>query len=246
MTTYPKNFISKVIARVDFQPILKLKQEEPVEFQEAIRPQFPRYLQSESIDISLKPGEQPSATKKPITYQFLNNDKTGKIDINFRFITFSSEKYVSFETFFPNIELMFNTFNNIYNPGIITRVGLRFINEIKLKGNPFDWDGYLNNNLYCMLNAFPELSNSLTRAMSQMHINLGDRTISFQFGIWNSEFPNSIAQKEFILDYDCVSREECNSESVLSKFKIFYEDIKNLFKQCRREKLIATMKGESV
>ena len=42
MTTYPINFITKVIARVDFQPILKLKQEEPVAFQEAIREHFPR------------------------------------------------------------------------------------------------------------------------------------------------------------------------------------------------------------
>ncbi len=42
MTTYPTNFVSKVIARVDFQPILKLKQE-PVDFQEIIREQFPRF-----------------------------------------------------------------------------------------------------------------------------------------------------------------------------------------------------------
>ncbi len=243
MTTYPINFITKVIARVDFQPILRLKQEEPAAFQEAIRENFPRLDRKDSIDISIKPGEVPVPSKTP-TWEFSNKEKTEAIALNFKVITLSLDKYISFESFFPKVKLMYSNFNKIYNPGIIKRIGLRFQNQIRLKGNPLEWDGIINNNLYCIVNAFPELSNVVSRAMSQLHINLGDHLIIFQFGIFNSEYPNIIAQKEFILDYDCASREESEPEEVLSKFKLFYEDIKKLFKQSRGEKLVKIMKGE--
>lgn len=245
MTTYPKNFISKIITRIDFQPILKLKAEEPVAFQDAVRQQFPRFGQKESVDISIKAGEIPVTTKNP-TWQFKNKEKTDVIGLNYKFLTLTSDKYVSFESFFTNVEFMYSTFNNIYHPSIIMKIGLRFINEIKLKGNPFDWDGLINNNLYCMLNSFPELSPSLTRAMSQIHMNIGDHFIIFQFGIFNSEYPNIITQREFILDYDCVSREECEPDVVLSKLRFFYEEIKKLFKQSRGDKLVKIMRGEDI
>jgi uncharacterized protein (TIGR04255 family) len=243
MTTYPTNFIRKVIARVDFQPILTLKQEEPVAFQELIRDHFPRFGRKNSIDISIKPGEVPISKQIPI-WEFTNKEKTDQIALNFKFITLSLDKYVSFEAFNSKIEFLYINFKKIYHPGIIQKIGLRFINEIRLTGNPLDWDGIINNNLYCILQAFPEFSPSLSRAMSQLHINLGDRLITFQFGIYNSQYPGVIANKEFILDYDCSSKEECEPEEVLTKFSLFYEDIKNLFKQSRGDKLVAIMRGE--
>jgi uncharacterized protein (TIGR04255 family) len=98
MTTYPTNFVSKVIARVDFQPILKLKQE-PVDFQEIIREQFPRFSQKESLDISIKPGEVPVPTKIP-TWQFISKEKTNQISLNYQTITLIMNKYDNFESFF--------------------------------------------------------------------------------------------------------------------------------------------------
>jgi uncharacterized protein (TIGR04255 family) len=246
MTTYFRNFITKVIAKVDFQPILKLKNEEPAAFQEAIREQFPRFRQKASMDIAIKPGEDFVTTKRPITWQFGNKEKNISINLNFQVISLTLEKYESFESFYSNIELMYNTFNGIYNPALIKRIGLRFINEINLKGDPFDWDGYINDKLYAIIMAFPDFQKSVTRAMSQMHLNFGDRTLLFQFGIFNSQYPNYISQKEFILDYDCVCREECEPDAVLSKFKILYEDIKNVFKKCRGEKLLKIMRGEDI
>jgi uncharacterized protein (TIGR04255 family) len=245
MTTYPKNFITQVIAKVDFEPILRLKEEPPYSFQEAIKEWFPRSDQAESVEFLLKPGEEPSAIKKPISYLFFNKEKTEKIEVNYQTIILTLGQYLEFDSFISKIELMYNNFNEIYHPSIIKRIGLRFVNEIKLRGNPFEWEGYLNNNLYCMINAFPDLTESLSRIMAQMIIALEGRRIIFNFGIYNSEFPNTITQKEFILDYDCASVEECEPEVALGKFRLFYEDIKKLFKQNRGEKLIKIMKGEN-
>lgn len=248
MTTYPRNFITQVIAQVHFQPILKLKNESPDVFQEAIIDQFPRFERKEAIDIdfSIKPeGSFPSFPEKISIWEFINKEikeQADQISLNYKVISFSSNKYISFESFFSKVELMYNNFYKIYRPGIINRIGLRFINEIKLKGNPLDWDGYINNNLYCSIKTFSDLS--ISRAMSQVHINLDDHKIIFQFGIYNSEYPNTISQREFILDYDCSSKGECEPEEVLTKLMIFYEDIKSLFKLSRGDKLVSYMKGE--
>ena len=244
MTTYPKNFITQVIARVDFEPILRLKQEAPFSFHEAIQELYPRTDQAETVEFLLKAGEEPAAIKQPLSYIFLDKDKKDKIELNFKSIVLTASEYVKFDSFFSKIDFIYNKFNDIYQPNIIKRIGLRFVNEIKLRGNPFEWEGYLNNNLHCILNIFPDLRESLSRAMAQMIVNLEGRRIIFNFGIFNSEFPNTIAQKEFILDYDCACDEECESGLVLGKFRGFYDDIKSLFKQSRGEQLIKIMKGE--
>jgi uncharacterized protein (TIGR04255 family) len=245
MTTYPRNFITQVIARVDFEPILRLKEEVPSGFHEAIKDCFPRTDQAESIEFLLKVGEEPSAIKKPLSYLFFDKDKTDKIEINSTTIILTASKYDKFDSFFSKIDFIYKKFNDIYPINIIKRIGLRFINEIKLRGNPFEWEGYLNKDLYCMFNAFPGLRESLSRSMTQMTMNIEDRRIIFNFGIFNSEYPNRIAQKDFILDYDCASIEEYEPELVLGKFRLFYDDIKSLFKQSRGIKLIEIMKGET-
>ncbi|MBU4353815.1 MAG: TIGR04255 family protein [Proteobacteria bacterium] len=144
MTTYPINFIKKVLIRIDYQPILKLKQEEPADYQECMRAQFPRYERKETIEFQLKPGEPPIATKSPV-WEFVNKDKTEKISLNYQTISITFNKYNSRELFFSKIESVYNAFNSIYRPTIIKKIGLRFINEIKLTGNPLDWEGIINN-----------------------------------------------------------------------------------------------------
>lgn len=82
--------------------------------------------------------------------------------------------------------------------------------------------------------------------MSQMHFTIEDHNMLFQFGIHNSQYPSLITQKEFVLDYDCASREESEPGGVINKLKAFYEDIKKAFKQSRGEKLVKIMSGEKV
>jgi uncharacterized protein (TIGR04255 family) len=113
MTTYPKNFITQVIARVDFEPILRLKEEPPYSFQEAIKEWFPRSDQAESVEFQIKVGEEPSALKKPLSYIFLNKDKTDKIEVNFNTLILSDSKYVEYASFFSKLSEIYNKFTII-------------------------------------------------------------------------------------------------------------------------------------
>ena len=100
----------------------------------------------------------------------------------------------------------------------------------------------MNDKLYSTLNAFPSLRDSITRSMHQLHLRIDDYKIIFQFGAFNSEFPNTITQKEFILDYDCISEEEHEPNNVLVKFKQFNTQISGLFEQSINANLREIMK----
>ena len=131
----------------------------------------------------------------------------------------------------------------IYKPSIINRIGLRYINEVKIDGNPFDWQGLINDNLFATLNAFPNIKTSITRSMHQLHFRGENNKIVFQFGLYNSEFPNPVAQRAFILDYDCVSEDEHEPHQVLPIFTSFNTKIYTLFEQSISDNLKGIMNG---
>jgi len=230
---YAKNFLTKVIARVDYQPILMLDTEKPSKFQDLVRDEYPRLKELQGVGIELpKSGGPPvSVEKLPIIWKLQDKSRENHLDISSKYFALITSKYVRFSEFYERLTRVWNGFVEIYKPSIITRIGLRYINEIKLEGNPFEWQNLLNENLYSSLNVFPDMQGSIARSMHQLHLKDDDYKVTFQFGVFNSEYPNTIAQKEFILDYDCVSDDEHEPQDVLGKFSGFNEKIWSLFEK---------------
>jgi len=74
--------------------------------------------------------------------------------------------------------------------------------------------------------------------MGVLEFNTPDYFIRFQYGWFNSEYPNPIARKEFLLDYDCSSTNEKNfSSGLISQIDIFHDAIKEIFKNSKFDEL---------
>ena len=56
-----------------------------------------------------------------------------------------------------------------------------------------------------------------------------DFYVRFQYGMFNSEHPNPIARKEFVLDFDCYTKDEQDLSDVLTLLDRFHEKIKEMF-----------------
>lgn len=56
-----------------------------------------------------------------------------------------------------------------------------------------------------------------------------DFYVRFQYGMFNSEHPNPIARKEFVLDFDCYTKDEQDISDVLTLLDSFHEKIKEMF-----------------
>ena len=93
----------------------------------------------------------------------------------------------------------------MYSP-IFTRVALRYLNNINFPtGDTYDFGQFIKPSLLAATNDFKSFG--FTRSIGVMNMVDDEQDIlsNFTYGFVNSLFPNKIAKREFILDYDCFT-----------------------------------------
>lgn len=143
---YGTSPIVEVICQLRFPEILSISAQPPVEFQEAIRseyPQFQRRMDTPAPRIAGAPGHfslenQPST----INYQFVSADGIWRINLTGKFISLTCTKYTCWEDFAARLDKPLAAFIRIYKPAYFERIGLRYLNVIsrsryELNGTPF-------------------------------------------------------------------------------------------------------------
>lgn len=143
---YRSNQLAEVICQLRFPEILSIGANLPVEFQDAIRgefPQFSRRQEAAAPKITGVPGhfnlENQPAT---VNYQFASADGVWQVNLTSRFISLSCSKYTCWEDFALRLDKPLAAFIKIYKPAYFERVGLRYLNFISrsalaLNGTPF-------------------------------------------------------------------------------------------------------------
>ena len=143
---YSKNQIAEVICQLRFPEILTIRVNQPVEFQEAIRSEFPRYsVQQETPapKISGAPGNLQLQNQQPtVNYQFITADGCWRINLTSRFISLTCSRYSNWEAFAQKLDAPLAAFIKIYKPAFFERIGLRYMNffsrlELELDNTPF-------------------------------------------------------------------------------------------------------------
>lgn len=135
--TYRKNQLGEVICQLRFPEILAIGAKAPVDFQEAIRADFPRYssrMEAPTPKLTGVPGNlslqnQPAA----INYQFLSEDGVWRVNLTQKFISLACSRYVRWEEFAAKLDKPLAAFIRIYNPAYFERIGLRYVNFISRK-----------------------------------------------------------------------------------------------------------------
>lgn len=143
---YQKNQLAEVICQLRFPEILSLQANLPVDFQEAIRDEYPRYSsrkETPAPKLTGTPGNLNLEKQEPITnYQFASADGVWRVNLTSRFISLSCSKYTCWEDFAARLDKPLAAFIKIYHPAYFERVGLRYLNfisrnELGLEGTPF-------------------------------------------------------------------------------------------------------------
>lgn len=134
---YRKNPLSNVICQLRFPEILTIGANLPVQFQEAIRAEYPLYTarkETPAPKITGTPGNmrlenQPEA----INYQFASADGVWRVNLTSKFISLACSKYTCWEDFAKKLDKPLAAFIQIYKPAYFERVGLRYVNLISRK-----------------------------------------------------------------------------------------------------------------
>jgi len=241
---YMKTYIREVIIRLDFTaPIPKLAKVFPQELQKAILPLFPiseprQYIGAE---LMVTKNIQKHKTVQGTDWIFHGLEKEKTLTIAKDNINIAYKNYESYERLKEDFVTVIDALFNIYADLQGRRLGLRYINEVQLvEGKVFEWDRYINTKLLAMLE-FPEKPEEINRAFNNLSFNYGEFLLTFQYGIYNPDFPAPVRKKNFILDFDAYRQAPQNLEDIKRSMDEFHGRIQSLFEQSITEKLRNTM-----
>lgn len=143
---YAKSQVAEVICQLRFPEILSISAKDPVDFQEAIRedfPQFSRRQEAPAPKLMGAPGNLTVQNQPPVTnYQFTSADGSWRVNLTGKFISLTCTNYSCWEDFAGRLDKPLAAFIRIYKPAYFERVGLRYLNfisrrELELEGVPF-------------------------------------------------------------------------------------------------------------
>lgn len=235
---YQKNYLTRVIFQLRFDPVLVLESTQPADFQSKIRSRFPRgakEAQDFEIETSLSANRSFKAELRNVRkrWTFLSEDDARMLTVAANEFTIQYTKYKDSDQLKSDFTFLWEEFQQIYHVQPLERVGLRYINEISLAtGNPLSWDGYIDQKLLAAILGFPSPEgHALSRSFHEIRWGGDDHRLAFRFGIHNSDYPNPVAKREFILDYDCFSSGPVDAAYALDLLAVYNRLIENLFEQ---------------
>jgi uncharacterized protein (TIGR04255 family) len=131
---YEKNFITTAVCELRFPALLEFETATPVQLQKQLRKDFPLYERQQGVSISFE------ISKRETKHVF--KSRKGDLMISFKpsAISLETGKYKNFREFGNQVELLLHRSKELLDTDFLTRVGLRYINEIPIgDGNLGDW-----------------------------------------------------------------------------------------------------------
>jgi len=131
---YSNHQLADVICQLRFPDILTIEANSPVDFQEAIRGEYPIFrenIETSAPQITGAPGSfQINKPKQNKNYQFASADGVWRVNLTSRFLSLACIKYPGWESFAKHLDIPLAAFIKIYKPAFFERIGLRYLNFI--------------------------------------------------------------------------------------------------------------------
>ena len=129
---YRKSALAEVICQLRFPEILTIGANLPVDFQEAIREDYPQYSSRQEVAaprLTGTPGNlQVQNQPATVNYQFTSADGVWRVNLTSKFISLTCTRYTRWEDFAKKLDKPLVAFIKIYKPAYFERIGLRYLN----------------------------------------------------------------------------------------------------------------------
>ena len=112
------------------------------EIQEKLRQRYPWFQHSKVQELMLQAQAVPTVNFSD-RYEFLQRDKRTGVVLTSNSIAFHTNKYSSYETFEEELEKALNAIQDSVGIGLVERIGLRYVDLVKLGPNE-TWTDYFN------------------------------------------------------------------------------------------------------
>jgi len=211
---YQNNYLTNVILRLDFEPIQILREsikvEAKPEFSARLAAVYPLVAGQPTATLTVNVGPTGSGINQQITgiqwhhRKVENGTKVIVLGPDFLAVEYGKNDYDHFPPFRQEVATALEALQVLYTVPRFNRIGLRYVNDITIpEGNALDWDGIIVPDLITAVLAGKESEASVVRSMHQLQARQGERDSVITYGLHNPDFPNTLARRSFVLDYDC-------------------------------------------
>jgi uncharacterized protein (TIGR04255 family) len=125
--------LAQVLCQVRFSPVLRIRQDDAiVDFQETIRETYPQYAKHQGISMLITPGGVQQQAEPVAQHRFTDADGAFTAVLAPDFVALETRNYIDVEDFQGRVVSLVEAVQQQYAPAQIHRLGLRFINELRL------------------------------------------------------------------------------------------------------------------
>lgn len=234
---YDLNPLIEVVCQLRFPTILKISHEEPINFQDEIRFQYPIFevVQPNISDEMSKIIEQLGLLlPNEKLYHFKSENQKWQLSIAKDFIALATSDYQRYEEFKQRFKEAIGIFEKIYKPSFYTRVGLRYKDLIirsSLDIQDKSWSELINDSIASELHN-SEVFNSIQSIQKNIILLLEEGYVNFNHGLVTvQETEASHDESAYLLDADFYVEEKLEgSENVWNKIDQFNNSARKLFR----------------
>jgi uncharacterized protein (TIGR04255 family) len=234
---YQQNFIDNVIFRVDFgTSVMQLNSNFPQQVRDSLKAVFPvseiANIQKNEIQVDSN-GKIITNPQQINEWNFFSQNRNKRLAItqDSVLVEYKKEAYDKFETLLGEIELIKDHVFTVFSENVISRLGLRYINNISIKDirTPVDWDQYIVAQYTSPLKIFDP--NTYMRAITIIETDHNDYKSRIQYGVFNPDYPAKVVKKQFLIDIDAYSPGLIYANEVIPLVNKLHTHIQSIFEQ---------------
>lgn len=250
---YQRNPLIEVVCQLYFPTILRINNQEPWEFQEAIREDYPIYQQTqpnippELLDIVKKLGTP--LPNQNIIHNFKSEDLTWQLSINKDLITLATTKYEKYEQFETKLKTILNIFEEIYHNKFYLKINLIYkdlIQRSKLNILDVNWSELIQPEIASELHN-PIFSPCLSQFLKRMEIQLDEGKLNLNHGLVMATDSETQTQELcYLLDANFFREGKQENEYVWNTLRTFNKLSGQLFRWSITDKLHNAMLPEPI
>jgi uncharacterized protein (TIGR04255 family) len=235
--------IAQVLCQVQFSPVLRLRQEDAViPFQDAVRERYPEFRGEQGMSIILTPqGPITQQREAEKLWRFRNKDEGYSITLATNFVALETWRYADINDLCERLREALTLVEENYHPAKTTRVGLRFINEIRFNKNEIP-DGVLsafNPQLLGVLGA-KEFAGAADEARASVELHDGDDHFTVRHGLerqGGTTVDPSLSEHQsldkpfYLLDMDAFSEAEMmfSPDGIDERVRLYNDQVRSFF-----------------
>jgi uncharacterized protein (TIGR04255 family) len=238
-----RDFLAQVVCQVRFSPLLRLRETEGVvAFQESVRSGYPRYEKQAGIHLIVTPNGVMQQENPDPVHRFRDTEGVYTALLSTSFVALETRRYRGIDEFAPRLVELAQAVNTHYGPAEMTRIGLRFVNEIRLPGiSPGDaWARALTPAMLGPL-ATEELKDAVSATQQVIELHTDSNRILVRHGYLpqgttvdlspGEEPPRDQNQPFYLLDIDAYAEENMpySTETISARLTDFNDQIRGLF-----------------